>query len=404
MNVFQLKSRARLLYDSSKYSTVAFVNVPFGSALEEEKYAGAAHFIEHLLFTKTKKYTRKEISFNIERTGSMTNAYTKKESTAYYIKGLPDFFKQNLDILSDCMLNSIFDEKEIETERKIILSEITEIKDNPTRFIFKSFLSDLYYNHPLGFETAGTEKSVSSIKKKDLERYFKKYYSPNSFNIGITSSIPARKIVEELNAVFPKQQNNKQFADMKKFKLSSWKPREKELTKEVEQTHICLGFPFNPNNLNNLSVFNLLSAMLGEGLSSILFQELREKRGLCYDIHSFVDSDKNHAFFCVYLAANPKNQNKAIQLIKQEFEKVKKGKINEKQLDRARAYFKGKQLIAREDPLVMIEQNIFADLYGFQQFEDFVELVSKKSKKEIQEVCKESIPANFTTTILSPKK
>ena len=96
MNVFQLESGAKLLYDSSKYSTVTLANIPFGSALEEERYAGVAHFIEHLLFTKTRKHTRKEISFNIEKTGSITNAYTKKEATAYYVKGLPDFFEKNL--------------------------------------------------------------------------------------------------------------------------------------------------------------------------------------------------------------------------------------------------------------------------------------------------------------------
>lgn len=404
MNVFQLKSGAKLLYDSSKYSTVTLANIPFGSALEEEKYAGVAHFIEHLLFTKTKKYNRNEISFNIEQTGSITNAYTKKEATAYYVKGLPNFFEKNLDILFDCLFNSVFDEKEIETERKIILSEITEIKDNPARFVFQNFLSDLYHKHPLGFETAGTEKSVSSIKKKDILRYFKEHYSSNNFCFSINTSIPARKILKDVEIRLPDARTGERRARMKKFNLSGWKPRESIIFKDLEQTHVCLGFPFSSKDNNQLAVFNLLSAMLGEGLSSVLFQELREKRGLCYDVHSFVDGDTNHAFFCVYLATNPKNYLKAINLIGREFNNLKEGRITDKQLNRAKAYFKGKQLIAREDPLVMAEQNIFADTFGFEQFEDFLNLAVMKTKKDIQKVCKEAVPDEFTKTILCPKK
>ncbi len=259
-----------------------------GSRYESPEEAGLSHFAEHLCFKGTyRRPTPKEISEAIEGIGGVINGGTDKEATVYWVKVARPHLMLGLDVLSDMVLNSRFDEAEVEKERQVINEEINMSMDSP------SFRADLlidevlWPDHPLGRDVAGSKETVSRISKKMLLDFMRRQYLPNTTVLGVAGAVEHDEVVQAIS---------RQFRDWTQTSPPPWSPATDNQTspclkveyKDTEQAHLCLALRGLPLLHPDHYALDLLSVILGEGMSSRLFQEIREKQGLAYDIHSYI--------------------------------------------------------------------------------------------------------------------
>jgi predicted Zn-dependent peptidase len=319
-----------------------------GSRYETEAEAGVSHFIEHLFFKGTqKRATAREISASIEGTGGTLNGGTDKELTLYWCKVAQPHFLIALDVLVDMLLHSKFDPQELERERQVIIEEINMSMDSPQQRVNMLIDELLWPEHPLGRDIAGYKESVATITRAAMLDYLASQYQPHNTVVAIAGNIQHQ---EALTAVSQA--------------LSSWTsqlPRSEYLayqerparrlhieTKDTEQAHLCLALPglslFNPKRFT----LDLLNVVLGEGMSSRLFTEIRDKLGLAYSIHSYVEHFLDSGSITVHAGVEPQNLQAVIKAILEQLSQLKET-IPEAELSKAKELSKGRLLLSMED-------------------------------------------------------
>ncbi len=319
-----------------------------GSRYETDNVAGISHFIEHLCFKGTRKRpTSREISEAIEGVGGIINAGTDKELTIYGCKMAKPHFPIALDVLADMLLNSRFKPKDIATERQVIIEEIKLSKDSPPQRVNMLIDELLWPHHPLGRDIAGSETSITAITKEIILDYLQSQYRPNNTVVSVAGDTKHQEVVSTLSQT-----------------LGNWTPQmpdpgyqsyqEKEAprlcieTKETEQAHLCLALPglslYHPKRFT----LGLLNVILGEGMSSRLFIEIRDKLALTYSIHSYLDHFLDSGSIAICASVEPKNLRQAIKAILEELSKLKE-KVPEAELHKAKEFSKGRLLLHLED-------------------------------------------------------
>ena len=307
-------------------SATVLIMVGAGSRYETKLNNGISHFLEHMAFKGTKKRPSAiQMSGLIDSIGGEFNAFTTKEYTGYYIKSSKNNIELSFDLLSDMVQNSLLDEKEIEKEKGVILEEINLYEDTPMRNIGDIYERLLYGDTPMGWDTAGEKDIIKKISRKDFLDYLKALYSPSNMVLAVAGGI-------EEKGVLPLAE--KYFSDMNSFQALKAAPigekQEKAKVsikpKKTEQAHLAIGFRTVPLASPEKYPLSVLSSILGGGMSSRLFHEVREKRGLAYYVRSNSDQYTDAGSLVATAGVDPKRINEAIEVILSEFQALKSGK------------------------------------------------------------------------------
>ncbi len=399
--MFELSNGSKLLYNKSLSDVFAIdVSVNFGSAFEERSKAGAAHFIEHMFFSGTKRLGRKQIAGRIDSVGGTINAFTSRESIHYYVKVRSKHYGLAISTLFECFNNCEFFPKELELERKIILNEIKDMQDNPIRHTLSEFVK-LCLPGRFGRPILGIKESVSSFSRRDLLSIFKRTHFPQNAIIAITGPENASKYIKKIEECIASSMQKKPL----KLGRCKAKPLKKEkiIEREIEQAHLCIGFPAIRSASSNYAAFSLIEAILGGGLSSRIIYEVREKRGLSYITQPFLEAEPMHGYFAVYLATNPNKVEKAKCVVLKEFEKLRKRSISAKELRRAKQYIIGTKALEWEDSLEIVKDAIFAERSGW-SWQEYFKAIKEIDAKALGKVARETIPSEeFCSVLLKPK-
>ncbi len=319
-----------------------------GSRYETEAEAGISHFIEHLLFKGTpKRPTAWEISETIEGVGGILNGGTDKELTIYWCKVAQPHLSRALDVLTDILLHSKFDPPDIERERQVIIEEINMSKDSPSQQVDMLIDELLWPNHPLGRDIAGSKESVAAITKDTMLDYLARQYLPNNTVVTIAGNIQHQEMVTTISQALDNWTNEQPHSGYAAYKEQ---PAQRLCieTRDTEQAHLCLALPglslLHPKRF----VLDLLNVILGEGMSSRLFTEIRDKLGLAYSIHSYVEHLLDTGSVTIYAGVEPKNLSTVIKAILEQLYQLKE-KIPESELHKAKELSKGRMLLRMED-------------------------------------------------------
>ena len=327
-------------------SICIFIGV--GSRYETEAQAGISHFIEHLHFKGTpKRPTSKEVSETIEGLGGILNGGTDKELTVYWCKVAQTHFTIALDLLVDMLLHSKFDPQDIERERKVIIEEIHMTKDFPIQRVDMLIDELLWHNHPLGRDIAGSEESVTAITRDMMLDYQAGQYTPNNTVVTIAGDLQHQEMVTAVSQALGNWDNRQSGSGYLAYKEQQAQQLFIE-TRDTEQAHLCLALPglslLDPRRF----ILNLLNIVLGEGMSSRLFTEIRDKLGLAYNIHSYVEHFIDSGAITVYAGVEPKNLPAAITAILEQLSQLKEV-VPEQELSKAKELSKGRLLLRMED-------------------------------------------------------
>ena len=320
-----------------------------GSRYEKDKIAGVSHFIEHLMFRGTEKRPESRlISEAIEGVGGILNGGTDKELTVYWCKVPSNHFHTALDVLSDMLLHARFDPQDMEKERRIIIEEIKMIYDAPDQRVNQLIDKLLWNGSPLGRDVGGSQKTVSAITREDLLEYLRLSYLPSNAVVSISGNIGHGEAVEAVNNCLGGWENRQHFHKFKKYELKEC-PRVKIEKRKIEQAHLCLALPglsrFHPKRYH-LDVLNII---LGEGMSSRLFSEVRDKLGLAYTIASYAEHLSDTGSFIVYAGVEPQKIPTAVKVITEQMAAFKEAGVSEEELVKAKEMAKGRLLLRMEE-------------------------------------------------------
>jgi predicted Zn-dependent peptidase len=329
-------------------TATVIIMVRVGSRYEKEKEGGLSHFIEHMLFKGTQKRpTAFSISEELDSIGGEYNAFTSKDTTGYYVKVDAKHLNIALDVVSDMYLNSLIDEKEIEKEKGTILQELNMYEDTPRRKVEDIFESLLYGKEPLGRDIVGTKKTITSFQRKDFLDYIKKFYVAKDTVVCVAGKFDEKKIKAQIQKYFSgmaKGEKNK----ASKIHENQAKPELKIKFKKTDQTHIMLGVRAYDGNHKDRFILALLTTILGGNMSSRLFIEVREKRGLAYYVGTGVETFADCGYLATRAGVEHKNLIQAVSVILREYKKITEKPVSEKELQKAKDYIKGKSLMGLE--------------------------------------------------------
>ena len=345
----KLPNQVRLVTVPQKetQTTNLLVLIKVGSRAENLKNNGVSHFIEHLMFKGTKKRpTTLDLSKELDGVGAEFNAFTGKDYTGYYIKSDAKHLSLSIDVLSDMLLNSKFDDKEMAKEKGVIVEEINMYEDNPMMYIGDLLEQTMYAGHPLGRSIAGTRKSVKEMSRSDLFAFKNKFYTGNNIVICLSGNFSDQHL-KELKDKFKFLSSVKKFP-LDKIKIRQNKPRVALKFKETEQTQIALGFPAYNYADKRIHALQLLSVILGGNMSSRLFLQVRERNGLAYFIRSFIGAYEDTGSLIIQSGLDKLRVESAIKLIISEIKKIKNG-VTPVELNRAKEYLFGRTALDLED-------------------------------------------------------
>ena len=368
-----------------------------GSRHEKEEENGISHFIEHLLFKGTESKSAQQIALVIDSIGGQIDAFTSKEYTCFYAKVLDEHLPVALGLLSDIVLHPKFDRKDIEQERKVIYEEIKMVEDTPDELVYDVFIENFWKGHPLGKPVQGTIEKVSKITQRKLMEYFRKSYTPENIVIAAAGNLSHSKILSMVKEVFDPLSKSKV-----KIVLKPPQPHFSIVTKkkdELEQLHLCVGVDAFPKNFEERFQFLVLNTLLGGSMSSRLFQNIREKRGLVYSIFSAINAFIDSGFMMVYAAANPKSAREVLNLIIDEFVNLKDKLITSEELKVAKEHLKGSLMLSLESTSSRMSNLARHEMYFGRQFSlnEMLKGVERVERDQVQAIARRIfINSHFT--------
>lgn len=318
-----------------------YISVDVGSIKETDENSGISHFIEHLNFKGTQKRTAKQICTELEEMGVNANAFTSKTSTCFFATCLNEKFENCLEILSDMVFNSKYDEAEIKKERQVIFEEIDMYDDDPESVAYEEFCKNFYAASPLQRAIIGTKDSLNKITRKDIVEYVNTHYVPQNIVVSVVGNFTTEE-VEKLVKKYIGSKFTKKNEIEKKLKSKVIVPDKSFsfIKKEVAQTQVVLGFPCGNIYSEEKMAYNLLCFVFGGGMGSRLFQKVREENGLVYSISCSPELYECGGSIVISFGTNPASQTKAMELVKQEIDNLVSSGLTSEELDRAKTFCK----------------------------------------------------------------
>jgi len=341
--------RVVLALDKQAVSTIAQVLVETGSKYETKKLNGISHFVEHMVFKGTKKRpSTKIIAEEIDNVGGQMNAFTGQEETGYWIK-TPAFHSDlALEIVADIFLNPLLKQEELEKERGVIIQEIAMYEDMPMRKVDDVFGELVYGDQPAGWSILGPAQNIEKMKAEDLRKYMQRKYLPQKTVITVVGNFAVDKMKRDIEKLFGKKEGGRRVQPRRKTLEKQAKPALKIEDKDTDQTHLILGFRSFDRFDKRKYIAGLLSTILGGGMSSRMFLNIREREGLAYYIHTASDLSLDAGLFTVQAGVAKENLEKTVKLILKEIKKVVDKPISEKELQKAKDKIKGSTTIGLE--------------------------------------------------------
>jgi len=399
MKKYMLKNGATIIFEKNSSESVA-VEVMFkvGSNFESREMAGISHFLEHMLFEGTKKRKNsREIANEIEKYGGEFNAYTTGDRTAFFIKIISKKLDVALDILSDMVANPVFDSKVIEKEKMVVLKEINMVTDDPRLHQWVLFQKKLFEKHPARNPTYGSVETVKSFDRNHVAGYYYSHYIPNNMVVSVVGNvINARKKVEEY------------FGSLKPGKLTRRavvkEPLQSRIKKFVEKkkvlnSYMVLGYSTVPRTHKDSYVFDVITAILGRGQSGWMFDEIRNKRGLAYQVGVNSERESDYGMFAVYTSLDKSKIEDAKKIILEQFRRL--DTVTKQELEEAKTYIEGSHALQMEDNFhnadnlavwETIKDAKLADLY--------LSNINKVSLNDVRRVAKEYLNDKYTLVVI----
>jgi len=321
-----------------------WVNV--GSRDESLESSGISHFIEHMVFKGTANRTPSEIASYLESVGGILNAFTSREQTCFYAKILDQHLEKGVELLFDLAQNPLFDPSDIEKEKGVIIEEIKDIDDSPGDLVHDKFARTMFGNHSLGRPILGTKTTIQGISRRKIVRHTQRYYRPGNMLIAASGNLDHVKLVD-LVALHLDQKSPEIVPDGRRKPI--FKRERKVYKRETSQTHVCLGVPAKEFNDPSRAAATLLNSLLGGGMSSRLFQELRENLGLVYNVFSYLDFFQDTSIMGIYLGTNGRNVKRAIKAVLKQIERVSNEPLADYDLDKTKEQLKGNLMLGLEN-------------------------------------------------------
>ncbi len=340
-----LDNGIRVVSESMPYLKSASIGiwVDVGSRNELPRENGISHFIEHMCFKGTEKRTAKEIAQSLEILGGSLNAFTSRENTCYYCRVIDENFDTGFDVLADLVTNSLFDLAELEREKEVICEEIKDVFDTPAELVHDYFAGALWGAHPLGQTIMGEAEGIRKLTRQDVLDYIRRNYTTDKVVVAAAGAIDHDHLVALTREKLKISQPNGPEA----LTAPDYEPGKRIVhNRDLNQTHICLGFPSISFADKNKYAMLILNTLLGSGMGSRLFQSVREELGLVYTIYSYQDFYKDTGLFGIYLGTDTKKAKKALNVILGELAKVKANSVTELEVANTKSQLMGYLLLS----------------------------------------------------------
>lgn len=374
------------------------VIIKSGSRDELEKEWGVAHFIEHMVFKGTKTRKAFHVLARMENVGGDLNAYTTKEETLFYASFLKTYYSRSAELLWDIIFNSVFNPKDMELEREVIIEEIKSYKDNPAELAFDVFEDVLYEGHALGRNILGSVASLKSLKRDDIFNFIHRTYNSDQIVISSVGNISMQRLVKILESTFGQVEASSRSFEREKY--HNYKARNHKIKSSIYQTNVVMGNIAYDMNDKKKDAFSLVNNLLGgPGMNTRLNISIREKNGYAYAVESTYQPLSDTGYFSVYFATDKNSVDKTMELSIKEFDKVKTQKLGTLQLSRAKKQFIGQLALQAEsnnnDMIAVAKTYLYFDKVD--SMIDVYKRIDSISAEEILEVSNEIlIPDNFT--------
>ncbi len=386
-------------YVPSVESVAVGVWAGVGTRDENLAYNGTAHMVEHMLFKGTKNRDAREISEVIENVGGHINAYTSREITSYHIHLLKENLPLAIDVLADIVQNSTMPPDEIERERDVILQEIGMCFDTPDDIVFDYHTKAAYPNQPFGAPILGTNKIIEAMPRDVLMSYVENYYTPKNIVICASGNLDHDEFIKSIEEKFNNLPNDQEYSKLP----ANYEGGENQESRELEQSHIVLGFNGIDRTNDGYYTAQILATIMGGGMSSRLFQEIREKRGLVYSIYSYHAAYKDTGQFNIYAGTSPNKLPEMIPVICDEINKIS-STITKDELNRAKAQLRSSTLMARESMMRRADQNAKAMIMrgNIRSVDNIIKNINQVDIKSLENTANKIFSSPPTLSALGP--
>lgn len=378
--------------------------IDVGSRDEAVNNNGISHFLEHMVFKGTKHYSLQEIARSLESVGGYLNAFTSKEHTCFYARALDAHLSTAMKVVADLVRFPLFNLKEIEKEKTVVIEELKNMEDDPDELIHDYMDKRVYAKHPLAFPVIGKEKSIKGITREHLRAYTRKHYIPSKMVIAATGNIRHEHVVDLVLKYFG--DGGSRYGSHRRFQNPKMPRAYKEIIeKPIKQAHVCtatIGYGVKSRHRYPMLVMNTL---LGEGMSSRLFQILRERHGLAYTVYSYTNTMSETGNFGVYIGTDAKSVDRSLDLIHREFAKLKSVSVGPAELKRTKSQLKGTMMLSLESMSSRMMRLGSGELYygNFLPLDEIVKKIDAVDAESIQEVAEKVLRVeNFSTIIFKP--
>ncbi len=359
-----------------------------GSRHEAAEHGGIAHFVEHMLFKGTSSRSAEDIAQAIDSIGGQLDAFTAKEYASYYIKVLDEHLPLALDILSDIVLNPAFSPDDVEREKKVVVEEIKMVEDTPDDLVHELFTQAFWEDHALGRPILGTRETVEAFDAPLLRRYFERTYTPGNLILSAVGNLEHEHVRALVLERFGSLQAG---GENPGDRVPQVVPKILVRNKELEQSHVCLGASSYPQNHDDRYASYVLNTLLGGSMSSRLFQNVREKRGLAYSVFSGLSSYRDAGSFTIYAGCSNEAVSEVIDLIVEELRGVKKDEVGAAELQRAKDHLKGSLMLSLENTASRMSHLARQEIYFERHFglDETLEGVERVTPADVRRVARE---------------
>ena len=376
--------------------------VKVGSRNELPEKNGISHFLEHMFFKGTQKRSARDIAVDTDSMGGDLNAFTSRESTTFYIKVLDEYFDKGIELLSDIFIHSTFPEEDIEKEKGIIKEEIKMVEDTPDDYIYDLFNQTIWGNDGIGQPILGSRETIKSFIREDLVSHTKKHYGTKGIVISCAGNFETDRLLDALNHNFSSLRKGLEPKTVPS--RSEFNSRIKVHSKELSEVHLCLGVEGMPQASKDRYVLFILNTILGGGVSSRLFQEIREKRGLVYSVYSYISSYADTGVLAVYAGTGKKKVSQVIELVLKELRGLA-GILSDVDVERAKAQLKGNLILGLESTSSRMQNIARQEMYYGRDYSpsEIIKDINSISLAQVKELAENLLSrSNTALTVLGP--
>jgi len=407
INLYKLSNNIRLVYE--KVDTVKTVSVGVwilaGSRYEIKNENGISHFIEHILFKGTKNRSSKEIVYEIESIGGQINAFTAKEYTCFYVRVLDEFLEKAFEILSDLLLNPLINPEDIEKEKTVIIEEINMSKDDPEEILYQALNDLIWKGETLSYPIVGKESTVKRIDRNRILNFMRKRYKPENVVISVAGHFDESYLINLCERYFGDWESYLESKDTNNSK-PIFKRGAVIKSKKSDQAQIAIAFEGFGQEDENVYKLLVVSNILGGGMSSRLFQKIREELGLVYSINSFVSTYKDVGMLIVYAGTSPKNVRMVYKEILNQIKLLIRGNLTPDEVEVAKQQIKGSIIFGLENTssrMSNLGKNMLL-LNRIIEMQEIIDIINSIKFDQVMDIIREVLTKEFSVAVVGNKK